>query len=253
MSLNLVNTVVEFLKNRTEEKFTAKEIAEWISRNHPKECQKKLSRSQNKLIENATSQQDLDSLLIGMLVAEIGSQRPRMQKNNPQIKITDGRPRHYYYTEKSDVDEVEDIVALEDLSAEWSHKVSECAKQYGDKKARLWSFEVKRLINTSNVRSAFFQAVSNSSWANFGYLVAAQLDEKAKKELRMLSSLHGIGFILLSKDPTESQIVIPASENYDLDWESINRLAEANKDFSDYIDEIHDFCLTGKTKKKDWD
>lgn len=147
-----------------------------------------------------------------------------------------------------------DLVALEDLASEWSTKVTECAKQYGDKKAKLWSFEVKRLINTSNVRSTFFQAVSNSSWANFGYLVAAELEEKAKKELRMLSSLHGIGFILLdTENPSESQIMIPAKERNDLDWESINRLTDANKDFSDYIEEISDFCLTGKTKKQDWD
>lgn len=147
-----------------------------------------------------------------------------------------------------------DLVALEDLASEWSAKVTECAKQYGDKKAKLWSFEVKRLINISNVRSTFFQAVSNSSWANFGYLVAAELEEKAKKELRMLSSLHGIGFILLdTENPSESQVMIPAKERNDLDWESINRLTEANKDFSDYIEEISDFCLTGKTKKQDWD
>lgn len=138
-----------------------------------------------------------------------------------------------------------DIVALEDLTSEWSIKVKECAKEYGDKKAKLWSFEVKKLINTSNVRSTFFQAVSNSSWANFGYLVAAELEEKAKKELRMLSSLHGIGFILLdTENPSESQIMIPAKERNDLDWESINRLTEASKDFSSYIEDIRDFCLT---------
>jgi hypothetical protein len=30
--------------------------------------------------------------------------------------------------------------------------------------------------NRSNVRECFFQAVSNSSWANFGYLVAAEIE-----------------------------------------------------------------------------
>ncbi len=147
-----------------------------------------------------------------------------------------------------------DLVALEDLASEWTSEVTECAKQYGDKKAKLWSFEVKRLINISNVRSTFFQAVSNSSWANFGYLVAAELEEKAKKELRMLSSLHGIGFILLDiENPSESQVMIPARERHDLDWESINRLTEENNDFRHYVDEIKDFCLTGKTKEQDWD
>ena len=305
MALNLANTVVELLQQNTEKKFTAREIANWIFETYPDECRQKQKRS-----TATVNPLDNETALLQQIVAEIGSQRPRLQKRHPGVKTTEGRARKYYYTEQSDADEVEDIeekaigiqsiplehdlypmlieylgaehnlhskridekrstnnrgpkgnewlypdlVALEDLASEWSNKVTECAKQYGDKKAKLWSFEVKRLINTSNVRSTFFQAVSNSSWANFGYLVAAELEEKAKKELRMLSSLHGIGFILLdTENPSESQIMIPAQERNDLDWESINRLTEANKDFSDYIEEISDFCLTGKTKKQDWD
>ena len=70
----------------------------------------------------------------------------------------------------------------------------------------------------------------------------------------MLSGLHGIGFILLdTENPSESQIMIPAKERNDLDWESINRLAEANTDFSDYIEDITSFFAIGKTKKQDWD
>jgi uncharacterized protein len=305
MKLNLSNTVTDFLKSNAEKKYTAREIAEWVFETYPDECSAKQKRS-----EATKYPLDSDAALLQQIISEISAQRPRLQKNNENIKTTEGRPRKYYYTAQSDADEVEgfekkstvtqaiplehslysmlieylntehglhakridekrsknnrgpkgnewlypDLVALEDLASEWSDKVTECAKQYGDKKAKLWSFEVKRLINISNVRSTFFQAVSNSSWANFGYLVAAELEEKAKKELRMLSSLHGIGFILLdTEDPSESQVMIPARERHDLDWESINRLTEANKDFSDYIDEISDFCLTGKTKKQDWD
>ena len=64
----------------------------------------------------------------------------------------------------------------------------------------------KNSINRSNVREAFFQTVSNSSWADFGYLVALEIaDDAAMKELRMLSGLHGIGFIRLDMDnPPES-------------------------------------------------
>jgi len=305
MALNLSNTVTDFLKSNAEKKYTAREIAEWVFETYPDECQAKQLRS-----EATKNPLDSDAALLQQIIREISAQRPRLQKNNENIKTTEGRPRKYYYTEQSDADEVgeseeksiatqtiplehalypmlieylntehglhakridekrstnnrgpkgnewlyPDLVALEDLASEWSNKVTECAKQYGDKKAKLWSFEVKRLINISNVRSTFFQAVSNSSWANFGYLVAAELEEKAKKELRMLSSLHGIGFVLLdTENPSESQVMIPARERHDLDWESINRLTEANKDFSDYIDEISDFCLTGKTKEQDWD
>ncbi len=147
-----------------------------------------------------------------------------------------------------------DLVAMEDLTNQLSSNVKKFAKEYGGKKAKLWSFEVKILINLSNIRSAFFQAVSNSSWANFGYLVANELDAKAAKELTMLSSLHGIGFILLDiENSADSQIIIPAKERSDIDWQTINRIAIANKDFSNYIDEVSDFYLRGKTKKSDWD
>lgn len=310
MALSIGKVLTELLKNSPDKKFTARQIAEWIAENHPKDCAEKISKSKNKLKDQIFTSEDMNALLIGILVAEIGAQRESFQKKSPQIKTTEGRPRKYYYTEQSDESEIEaiedrketsrdlplehdiypilveylntehglhtkridekrstnnrgpkvnewlypDLVALEDLASEWSRNVTDCAKQYGDKKAKLWSFEVKRLINISNVRSTFFQAVSNSSWANFGYLVAAELEEKAKKELRMLASLHGIGFILLdTENPSESQIMIPAKERHDLDWESINRLNEANKDFCAYIDEISDFCVTGKTKKQDWD
>ncbi len=35
----------------------------------------------------------------------------------------------------------------------------------------------KKIINRSNLRESFFQALSNSSWAHYGYLVAADLIE----------------------------------------------------------------------------
>ncbi|WP_375665561.1 hypothetical protein [Bartonella sp. TT121SHDZB] len=52
----------------------------------------------------------------------------------------------------------------------------------------------------------------------------------------MLSSSHGIGFIRLDKEnSSESEIIIPAKERSDIDWDIANRLVEENKDFLDYI------------------
>lgn len=140
-----------------------------------------------------------------------------------------------------------DIVGLEDLSADWGQEVKDCASQYFDKKTKLWSFEVKISINRSDLRKNFFQAVSNSSWANFGYLVAVETQGyDTMKELRMLSSLHGIGFIQLNIDePSDSQIIIPAKERKEIDWNNANRLAEENKDFREYIKVIRTFYQTG--------
>jgi hypothetical protein len=78
-----------------------------------------------------------------------------------------------------------DLVGMEDLGSDWHQEVKDCVNQYSDKRTKLWSFEVKLLINRSNVRESFFQAVSNSSWSNFGYLVAGEIEgQETLKELR---------------------------------------------------------------------
>ena len=148
-----------------------------------------------------------------------------------------------------------DIVGLEDLSSDWDSLVKDCVKLYADQQSKLWSFEVKILLNMSNVRESFFQAVSNSSWANFGYLVASQITgSDTLKELRVLCAAHGIGVIKLDVDnPSESQILIPAQEKTIIDWDSCSRLARENKDFNNYIKLVKQFYQTGEIKVFDWD
>lgn len=99
MALNLAKAVLDCLKSRPEEKLTARQIAEWIFGAYPTECQEKKSNSQGGYIKT-------DGDLVQQLVAEIGSRRPSLQKRHPELKTTEGRPRKYYYTEKSDVAEV---------------------------------------------------------------------------------------------------------------------------------------------------
>ena len=147
-----------------------------------------------------------------------------------------------------------DLVGLEDLSGDWSSRVRECVKLYSDKMSKLWSFELKKEITVSNVREYFFQAVSNSSWANFGYLVACEINDESLKELQILSSLHGIGFIKLNiRKSLDSQIIIPAQEKREIDWNIVNRL-EKNKDFQNYIALIKSaYKLDRDERKTKWD
>ncbi|GAB2887104.1 COG2958 family protein [Microbulbifer echini] len=147
-----------------------------------------------------------------------------------------------------------DIVALEDLTDSWDEEILACASQYADQRTRLWSFEVKCLLNRANSRECFFQALSNSSWANLGYLVAAEIeDSDTLKGLRLLCAAHGIGLMLLdTENPAESQILIPARERAAIDWDIANRLAEENKDFLAYIKNIRHFYQTGDLRRSDW-
>jgi hypothetical protein len=102
----------------------------------------------------------------------------------------------------------------------------------------LFSFEVKRQLTKGTYREAYFQAVSNSSWAHQGYLVAAEIDEDDDllTELDRLASSFGIGSIQLHLDDlSESRVVYPARAKSILDWETINKLCEQNKDFAEFL------------------
>lgn len=99
MALNLAKTVIGYLKEHPEKKFTARQIAEWLFSSYLDECQEKRANSRGDYIKS-------DADLVQQLVAEISSQRPRMQAKHPELKTTEGRPRKYYYSERSDSAEV---------------------------------------------------------------------------------------------------------------------------------------------------
>ncbi|NNH76639.1 HrgA protein [Acinetobacter sp. ANC 5380] len=147
-----------------------------------------------------------------------------------------------------------DIVAIQPIDKKWHELVKTCVKHGSGQNVRLWSFEVKKELNGSNIRSSFFQAVSNSSWANEGYLVATSISSTdVEEELRMLSALHGIGVILINpENPTESEILLPARRRPEVDWQSINRILNENSDFKNFIELVSIYYQTGRICTQDW-
>ena len=151
-----------------------------------------------------------------------------------------------------------DIVGLGDLSGNWQKKTKEYSHQFGNQRFQLWSFEVKKKVSRSDVREAFFQTVSNSSWAHYGYLVVnfGKDAEDVLNELRILSSLHGIGVIKYDseEDDDSNGIVIQAREKNNVDWGTVNRLLnEKNKDFDTFMENVSDCHDTGKFPQGKWD
>jgi hypothetical protein len=138
-------------------------------------------------------------------------------------------------------------VGIENLAAGLNPEVMAAIKESSERKVRLWSLEVKILINRSNVRETYYQAVSNSSWANLGYLVAAQIDgADTLHELQILYGMHGIGLIKLDREnPAESEILIPARERTEVEWAMCSRLANENPDFRAFVKRVRQFFQTG--------
>jgi hypothetical protein len=301
--------IVELLKTNPNQKFNARQIAEQIVESYPEDYRDK---RQNPRFSDQNS-------FISQVVAEIGSQKDQIVKNDTHVFWQDKpRPRVYWYNPEkvvgeiapeTDENEVEtlavptiaetafsehdlypilidylntelklycqridekrsknsrgsggnqwlhpDIVAMQPVDKEWNELIRSCVKQGAGQSVRLWSFEVKKELTGSNARKSFFQAVSNSSWANEGYLVATSIsDSSVEQELRMLSALHGIGVILLNpENPSESEMMLPAKSRAEVDWQSVNRILVENADFKDYIELVSTYYQTGRVRARDW-
>lgn len=146
-----------------------------------------------------------------------------------------------------------DIVGVYFPFDDYSESTLNIIKSFNENSIKLFSFEMKITIDMPHLREYFFQAVSNSSWANEGYLVALRYSEDSDfiDEMRRLNNAFGIGFIKLNaEDVAQSEILLPARENKSNDWEMINRLVEENPDFKTFIDWITEDYQVKKVKSQ---
>lgn len=134
-----------------------------------------------------------------------------------------------------------DIVGFYLPLDDWQPNVIEFNRLSDNDSLKLFSFELKKSLNKSNYREAYFQAVSNSSWAHEGWLAAPDIlqDDDFLSELERLASSFGIGIIQLDlNDIDSSKILYPAKTRSSLDWETINKLCEQNRDFDKFLEDV---------------
>ena len=290
----LVSIVENYLKSNINEMFTGREITEWIMENKKEFCEAKRKNSKQDLssninlmsqiraeiatnkdilkkkgifytgnrpmkffysedslkvdektiIEDKKLEKDLYPILSDYLYKELGILSKRIDESKSKNNKGKNGNKWLY----------PDVVGIKDISENMENETKEFIKYVGLEKHNLYSFEVKKDITLSNLREYFFQTVSNSSWANFSYLVAESITKDALEELEILSSSFKIGFISLSRtEHEESYIQIPAEYKKSIDVNLINRILEQNSDFKNYIELIKEFYQTGKLKQSDWD
>ncbi|WP_240330970.1 hypothetical protein [Helicobacter suis] len=104
---------------------------------------------------------------------------------------------------------------------------------------KLFSFELKQEITLSNCREHYFQAISNSSWAHEGYLVAKELNTEDHDLMDLLKRLHasfGIGVILLNTDDiSKSRVLFNARLKDNLDHTMLGELSKNSPDFQEFL------------------
>jgi hypothetical protein len=138
---------------------------------------------------------------------------------------------------------------------DWKPEVVEFSACVGVSAIKLFSFEIKRRLNFSNLRESFFQTVSNSSWAHEGFLVAAEIstDDEFRSELRRLSTSFGVGVIRLDvADPDASEILFPPQTREYLDWDAINKLT-MNPDFSAFVKRVKTDLSSREIRREKYD
>lgn len=102
----------------------------------------------------------------------------------------------------------------------------------------LSSYEMKKEVNSDNeLKQYYFQAVSNSSWANYGWLVAYKFNDDLYDEIERLNQTFGIGVIQLSSSLESCKVLFPARHN-ELDFRTIDKLCRINPDFKSFIENV---------------
>jgi uncharacterized protein len=148
-----------------------------------------------------------------------------------------------------------DVIGVYYPVEDWKSEVLDFSTATGNIAVRLYSFEIKKRLSFSNLREAFFQAVSNSSWAHEGYLVAADIvaDDDFLAELRRLSAAFGVGVIQLDvEDPDGSEVLMAARERDAIDWDTLNKLT-MNKDVQELLVRAKNDLQTKEIRREQYD
>ncbi|QQW92035.1 HrgA protein [Helicobacter pylori] len=145
-----------------------------------------------------------------------------------------------------------DMVGVRFLHAELSNEnLIAFSKKFDTLPVKLVSFELKKEISVNNCRECYFQAISNSSWANEGYLVGRHINPKLMDLLKRLHASFGIGVIDLRTDEDKSVILLNAKYKEKIDYTVALELSEKNEEFSGFLKSVVDYDPNHQHRYKD--
>ncbi len=148
-----------------------------------------------------------------------------------------------------------DMVGVRFLHAELSNEnLIAFSKKFDTLPVKLVSFELKKEISVNNCRECYFQAISNSSWANEGYLVGRHIDTHNPQLMDLLKRLHasfGIGVIDLRTDEDKSAILLNAKYKEKIDYTVASELSAKNEKFNGFLKSVVDYDPNHQHRYKD--
>lgn len=144
-----------------------------------------------------------------------------------------------------------DMVGIYFPFKQYAMQTLELMKNFSRASCMIYSFEIKKDLSFSNLRESYFQAVSNSSWAHEGYLVAFNIEDEVLEEVERLRSAFGIGLIKLNIDSIK--ILIHSKSKETLDIKTLDLLVDKNTDFKKFVDDLNKDISGARVFEKNYD
>ena len=199
--------------------------------------------SEVKQAKSAFDERDLHPLLASFVeLSPNFNARVKTIFHESSIKSKKGRDKWLY----------PDIVGVSFEHESYEDSVLNFAAKFVKIPLKISSFEMKKYLSIANLIEYYFQAVSNSSWANEGYLVALDIYESDKELMELIGSLNssfGIGVLGLdSENLAQSKILAQPKFRANLDFNIINELCKKNPHFNKFLETVKDY--DSKNKKR---
>ena len=140
-----------------------------------------------------------------------------------------------------------DIFGVTFFKETYNPVVMNLLKNNNETRFDLYAFEMKKEITLSKLNEYYSEAASNSSWANYGYLVAKDINEDdphLMDKLEIYNRTFGIGVIKLNvKTYSESKILFEARKKQLVDYAFIDDLINLdNDDINKFFNEVNAVC-----------
>ena len=147
-----------------------------------------------------------------------------------------------------------DIVGVSFEYKDYQKELDKFIVKFSSLPIKIYAFEMKKHLSVSSFREYYFQAVSNSSWANEGYLVALDIDESDEELMDLMKRLSysfGIGVISLNSQNVDESVILARAEfRENLDYSVMNELSMKNPDFKKFLESVEEFNIEKEYRSK---
>ena len=204
-------------------------------------------QTQNEIKEpkNSYSERDLHPLLTRFVFANDSFKAyTKTIYHESSIKTKKGMDKWLY----------PDIVGVSFEYKDYQKELNKFIGKFSSLPIKIYAFEMKKHLSVSSFREYYFQAVSNSSWANEGYLVALDIDESDEELMDLMKRLSysfGIGVISLNSQNVDESVILARAEfRENLDYSVMNELSMKNPDFKKFLESVEEFNIEKEYRSK---